>query len=150
MQQLPRGGYRFRERGSAFAMALAFSAIVGGMIIALISLSVLQSRTTRYELERTGALSIAEGVTNLAKKQMLSEVANFLPPSESDTSVVGGVEVAWTATPVGEGINRVDSDGVTMAIQPYEIVAEARNDSGFARVSQVVDVTMTPLFQFMI
>jgi hypothetical protein len=135
---------------------LAFSAIVGGMIIALISLSVLQSRTTRYELERTGALSIAEGVTDIAKAFILQDVANSSlfdgVPEESweETASIAGVEVDWTAYPIGEPISRVDPDGVTLSIQPYEISAEQRNGTGFARVSQIVDVTLTPLFQFMI
>ncbi|MGA1490177.1 MAG: hypothetical protein ACO4B3_14390, partial [Planctomycetota bacterium] len=101
MQYQPRGGHRTTERGSAFAMTLAFSAIVGGLIVALISLSVLQSRSTRYEMDRTAALSIAEGVTEIVKAEMQRYVANENEdPLEEGETEFGGVTVPWTATPL--------------------------------------------------
>ena len=150
MKTMPRGGNRERQRGSVLALALAFSAVVGALIVATITVAILQNRTTQYAVNKTGAVALAEGITEIAKKQMLEEVANFQPPSASGTFDLGGQTHAWTSTPIGTEIYRTDPDGVTVVVQPYEITASVQEDTGFATITQVVDLTLTPLFQFMI
>jgi len=77
----PERGSRHTERGSVMAMALAFSAVVGSMIVAAISVAIVLNRSTETKVDQTGALAIAEGVAERAQKQMLDDVANFTPPT---------------------------------------------------------------------
>ena len=146
----PERGSRHTERGSVMAMALAFSAVVGSMIVAAISVAIILNRSTETKLDQTGALAIAEGVAERAQKQMLEDVANFTPPTTEGDFQIGGQDVRWYANPIGNFIYRTDPDGVQSSIQPYEITVSSQVDRGFANLSRVVDLTMTPLFQYMI
>ena len=150
MKNTPEGGSRQNERGSVLALALAFSAIVGSLIVASVTVAMLQSRSVQYAVNRTGALSMAEGITESAKKQMLQDAANFLEPSTSGTFDLGGQTHPWSSAVIGPPMTRLDPDGVTVVVTPYEITASVQEDTGFATVNQVVDLTLTPLFQFMI
>ena len=150
MKTTPEGGSRANERGSVLALALAFSAIVGSLIVASITVAMLQSRSVEFAVNSTGALSMAEGITELAKKQMLQELADFKEPSTAGNFNLGGRSHPWTAAPIGPAIYRTDPDGVTVVVTPYEISASVQEETGFATVNQVVDLTLTPLFQFMI
>ncbi len=149
MNTTERGSSR-RERGSVLAMSLAFSVIIGTLIVGAITIAILQSRATQYAVNRTDALALVEGATETAQKQMLEEVANFQPPSTSGTATIGGQAIPWTATPIGGFIVRTAADGVRLSIQPYLVSSSFQVDTGFARVDRIVDLTMTPLFQFMI
>ena len=59
--------------GSVLAMALALTAVVGALIVSAITVAILQSKNVQYQVNHTEAFSLAEGVTELAQKQMLDE-----------------------------------------------------------------------------
>ena len=66
------------------------------------------------------------------------------------TVTLGGIPHPYTITPIGASSIHVDSDGITRTIQHYQISSNVQTGDGFATVDRIVDLTVTPLFQFMI
>ena len=139
-----------RERGSILLMAVVFTLIVTISVAALVTTTLQQSRTANSSIDHTGAMALAEGVTESAQKTMLTEVANFQEPTLEGVVTLGGVEYDYTIATAGEQFSRTDDDGVTMVIQPYTIDAEATIDQSTSRITRIVELTMTPIFQYMI
>jgi hypothetical protein len=138
------------ERGSILLLTIVVAMIILLTLAAAVSTAQTTSRNTQHALDRTAALSIAEGTTEAAQKNMLNEVANFIPPSLSGSVTIAGESHPYTIFPVGSPANRTDSDGITMAIQTYRISAATTRGLAGATVNRIVDLTMTPLFQYMI
>ncbi len=141
-----RGG----ERGSVLMLALVFSIVAAIAVSLSVMYAMHEAKTANFALDQTQALALAEGVTESAQKHLLDSIANFVAPELVGTIDISGVSYDYTITSVGAPINRTDPDGVILAIQPYEIESAVDVESGGARVSRVVDLTMTPIFQYMI
>ena len=139
-----------RERGSVIALVLAFSVIVGTLLAGAVSTAVLLSRTKRIQTENIMAASLAEGATEIAQKQMLTALANFREPPLAGTVNIGGNAIDWTAEEIGPTIYRTDIDGIELAFTPVMIRADVNMGWGHANVSRVVDLTVSPLFQYMV
>ncbi|MGH9360371.1 MAG: hypothetical protein ACRD2T_00530, partial [Thermoanaerobaculia bacterium] len=138
------------ERGSILVLTLVISLVIVLTLAAAVTTTTTQSRNAQFALDYTGALALAEGTTEAAQKRMLDEVANFRPPTLSGFIAISGLNYPYTATPLGAPVNRVSPDGFNMAIQTYRITATATVGTASTTVHRVVDLTMTPLFQYMI
>jgi hypothetical protein len=138
------------ERGSILLLTVVVAMIILLTLAAAVSTAHTTSRNVQHTLDRTAALSVTEGTTEAAQKKMLTEVANFLPPTLSGSMTIAGVSHPYTIVPIGSPANRTDSDGISMAIQTYRITASTTQGMAGATVNRVVDLTMTPLFQYMI
>ncbi len=139
-----------REQGTILLLTLLFALMVGFVAANAVSTALMQSKDSQYSFHRTDSLALAEGTTESAQKRMLIEVANFRPPTLEGVVVIGAGSYPYFIESVGPDIVRTDFDGVYMAIQPYEITSKVDVQSGSATVNRIVDLTMTPLFQFLI
>ena len=128
-------------------MALALSFVVGTLLVGTLTTTLLQAKTMRHALDTTFAQGIAEGATELAQFEMISEVANFSNPQTTGVAVVAGRTVPWSATALGGPITRYASDGVQTIGQPYEINAVWTEGVATARISRVIELARTPIFQ---
>ena len=149
MQQL-HSRNRSIERGCFLVLALSFSMIVGILIVGAVSTAMLQAKTMRANSDSLFAQGLAEGVGELAQKSMLVAVADFEDPPLSGSETIGGETVSWSATQLGASNIRADIDGIQMTGTPYEIIVQADVESGTGNVERVVDLTLTPIFQYMI
>ena len=139
-----------RRRGSILFVTFIVTIAVVMILASATSTAVQSGKTASYRLARTQALALAEGVTEVAQSRMLNQVANFRSMELSGTVTLDGMDYTYTAVQVEAPFSQTDSDGVSNSRQHYMISATVPNDDAFATVERVVNLTMTPLFQFMI
>jgi hypothetical protein len=139
-----------RERGTVLALVLVLTVLIGTLLVASISTTMLQARTLRYATDSLEAQGLAEGATEVAQKELIDTVASFGTPPTSGYVTIGDDKVLWTATPIGPTVVRTDVDGVRMTAQPYDVSSRVDIDSGTSSVTRVLDLTQTPIFQYMI
>ena len=147
---IPAAQLRPNERGTVLIMALAFSVIVGTLLVGTLTTTILQAKTMRHELDMTLAIGLTEAAMEIAQKEMIDEVSNFQPPPTAGVAIVGGRRVSWTATTLGAPVERFADDGVRMIAQPYQITARWDEGMATSRISRIVDLSITPIFQFAI
>jgi len=145
-----RGAPRESERGTVLALVLVLTVLIGTLLVGSISTTMLQARTLRYATDSLEAQGLAEGATEVAQKELIDTVANFEAPPTTGSVKIGGKRVVWTATPIGPTVVRTDVDGVRMTAQPYDVSSQVDIDSGTSSVTRVLDLTQTPIFQYMI
>jgi hypothetical protein len=151
LRRIARAGpARSSPRGSVLALTLVVSLILVLTLAAAVSTTTTNSKNAQYALDQTGALALAEGTTEAAQKKMLKDVANFKPPILKGTVDIGGAAYPFNIVPIGAAFNRTDTDGVTMVIQPYQVSSTVESGTATTTVKRVVELTMTPLFQYMI
>jgi len=139
-----------RRRGTVLALTMVIALILVLTLAAAVTTTTNHAKNTQFALDHTGALALAEGTTEAAQKKMLEDAANFLPPTLSGAVKIGGVDYAYKADPIGSPVNRTSPDGITMAIQTYRISSTVVHGTATAFVSRTVELTMTPIFQYMI
>ncbi len=138
------------ERGSVLLMVLVLSVVMAGLLAGAVSTAVLQSKSVQHSTNSLEAQGLAEGATDIAQKELIETVANFQPPPTSGALKIGNHRVDWTANPIGPTAVRFDVDGIRMTAQPYDISSTVEIDTGTANVTRVIDLTLTPVFQYMI
>ena len=138
------------ERGSILILVIISVLIVSMAVAAMVTTAVEQGRSVTHDLDHAEAMALAEGVTEAAQRRMLTQVANFLPVELEGIVTLGGQDYPYATVAVGDSLTREDTDGVTMVIQPYEITAAVEVDRARVEVSRVVELTMTPIFQYML
>ena len=141
---------RESERGTVLVMALGFTLVVGTLLAASVTVTTLQAKSSRSSSDSLLASGVAEGATELAQKAMLEALADFEDPPMAGTETIGGISADWTAEQIGPTTTRVDVDGAVMVGTPVEIACDLTVGDGSTRVRKVVDLTETPLFQYMI
>ncbi len=129
-------------------MVLGLSLVIGTLLMGAITTTILQAKTMRHELDMTYALGLAEGTVELAHRQIIDEAASFRAPPQSGTSVIDGHTIQWTATEIDGLVERTDEDGVRSICQPYEISTSFNIGDASCRITRVVDLTLTPIYQY--
>ncbi len=143
-------GTGWRANGTILVLTMVISLIIVLTLAAAVSTATTTGKNTQWELDRTAALSFAEGTTEAAQKRMLEDVANFIPPTLSGTVALGGYDHPFTIVPIGAAVNRTTPDGIVMAVQTYRINSTITHGTATQSVRRIVDLTMTPIFQYMI
>ncbi|MEM7261553.1 MAG: hypothetical protein AAF488_06140 [Planctomycetota bacterium] len=141
---------RRSESGTVLLLAVVFTFAITMLVASTVDFTLSEARSVNYGVNRAEAMALAEGVTETVQKQMLDSVANFEAFPLIGSVTLAGTAHPYTIQPLGSEIVRTDTDGVALAIQPYEIEAEVAVDDAVVRVTRIVDLTMTPIFQYMI
>ncbi|MEM7168351.1 MAG: hypothetical protein AAF581_23090 [Planctomycetota bacterium] len=139
-----------REQGSILVMAVIFTFVIAMLVAGTVSTAVNEAKNTTTSIDQADAMSLAEGVTEAAQKEMLETVANFNSPSMSGIIAISGTDYNYGVTQIGGSITRTDIDGVNLVIQPYLLTSEVAVGDTSSTISRVVELTMTPIFQYMI
>ena len=139
-----------RRRGSVLLLGLIVSVVLLLTLAAATSTTFTLGKEARYKLDRARSLALAEGVTEAAQKFILQEVSNFKPPPLSGSVQVAGVAYPYLAEPLGASFTAVDPDGVSRAVTHYRVSATVNAGDGYATVDRVIDLSLTPVFQYMI
>jgi hypothetical protein len=141
---------RKNESGTVLILVLVFTMVIGTMLVATVTTSIHQARNLRYATDSIEAQGLAEGATDVAQKQIIDTLASFETPPVTGFVTVGGERIPWTATAIGPPVVRTAADGIRMNAQPFDISSAVDIESGTATVTRVVEVTQTPIFQYMI
>ncbi len=139
-----------RKRGTILILTLVISLVVVLALAAAVMTTNSAARHSQFTLDHTAAMSVAEGVTDAAQKQMLKQVAGFTTPTLYGTVAIGGASYPFNITAIGTSSNRTNADGIAMAIQKYRITATATVGKATATIDRLVDLSAAPLFQYMI
>ncbi len=139
-----------RDEGTILLIAIVFTLAISLLVASSVDFALAQSRSATYDIDRAAALALAEGVTESVQKDMLDSVANFEPFALTGAVTLNGTDYPYTIQSVGAEIQRTDPDGVSLAIHPYLVSAQVDVDQATANVSRIVELTMTPIFQYMI
>ena len=77
-----------RRQGSVLFLSVILSVVLLLALAAAAGTAVTLGKEARYQLGRTRALALAEGVTEAAQKRVLEAVSAFQPVSPSGTVTV--------------------------------------------------------------
>lgn len=137
-----------RRRGVALIYAVFGSFVVASMVSVMFTMAGVSDRQAAVHNGQARARHLAEGALRVVAKDLQTALANWDEPEMAGTKVVGGQEVEFTVTPIGDQVSRTSATGISNLIQPYELEARARVDGVRARAHRIVNATWTPLFQF--
>jgi len=138
------------RRGVVLLAALAMVIVVGALAAALFTTAqaeMQQARTTRATVD---ARNLAEGATAAAEQSLLVAIASILPPPAQGSIQLGPHVVPWTMTHVGNDSTETDPIGIQTIHQHWQIDARAEVGRFGHTVHRVLDVGLTPIFQFAI
>jgi hypothetical protein len=143
---------RTRKRSSGIALVFALTGVVvvaafTAALLATASSEMRQAKTTEAVAD---VRALAEGATMAAERAVLTAVANTLPPPPTGVVQFGPHAVAWTATHVGADTTDTDAVGIRTIHEHWLVQATANVDGFKHTVHRVLDVGLTPLFQYAI
>jgi hypothetical protein len=138
------------NRGTVLILGLIIGAMVLFTLAAATTTTLNLGKEAKHKLDRTRALALADGVTEAAQKEMLELVASFEPVPASGTISAAGAEYPYTTTELSAPLSRTDPDGVRRTVQYFRVSAAVNLGDGYATVDRVVDLSQTPVFQYMI
>ncbi|HLG42260.1 MAG TPA: hypothetical protein VI643_02760, partial [Planctomycetota bacterium] len=137
-----------RTPGFSLATVLVVSILVGGIVLAFFDLSMIEAKGSNAIRTRMQAKYMAEAGAEEAAHQIRSAIANYQALPAGGAITISGVSVLFSIVQVGSDWSETDPAGLMTLNRQFEIVATARFDGSFARVSRVVVAGAQPLFQF--
>jgi hypothetical protein len=147
----PNGRTRRRaQRGTVLLVALTAVVIIAAFAAALLTSSeaeMTQAKTTRAVSD---VRTLAEGATVSAEHTVLTAVANTLPPPPTGTLHHGPYDVPWAAQHIGVDTTDADSVGIQTIHQHWLVQSTADAASFKHTVHRVLDIGLTPIFQYAI
>ncbi len=138
------------NRGIALLAALIALVMVGGM--ATVMFTTVNTEMQQAETHRavTTVTSLAESGTISAERAILRAVANTLPVPTVGKLNLDGHTVDYEIEAVGGSVTETDPFGIQTQLQSYVITATASAEGYTKEIHRVVDVGLTPIFQFAI
>jgi hypothetical protein len=136
--------------GIVLLAALAMVIVVGALAAALFASAqaeMQQAQTTRSVID---ARNLAEGATAAAEQALLVAVANVLPPPAGGSLQHGPHAVPWTLAHVGNDFTETDAVGIQTIHEHWQADARADLPGASHTVHRVLDVGLTPIFQYAI
>lgn len=91
---------------------------------------------------------LAEGAVEVAKRDVATAIANWLPPPVSGSATIDGVVVPYTVTATGFNNIVTDAAGIQTIVTGYEIRADALENGMRHTARRLVNAEATPIFQF--
>ena len=141
---------RDREAGLVLLFVLITVLIIAALTAALLqtaSSEMQQARTTRAV---TDVRTLAEGATMAAEQSVLASLANTLPPPAAGTLTMGPHDVPWTAAHVGKDSTDTDGVGIKTFHEHWLVSGVADAENYRHVVNRILDVGLTPIFQYAI
>lgn len=139
-----------REAGMVLIFVLAAVIIIAALTAALLqtaSAEMQQATTTRNV---TDVRTLAEGATMAAEQAVIVARANTLPPPAFGTLKMGPHDVPWTAAHVGSDSTEIDGVGIKTFHEHWVARSEATSGTYRHTINRVLDVGLTPIFQYAI
>jgi len=100
------------ERGSILVLTAVLSLVFIFAMASAVATTLNVGKSTQFELDRVSAVTIAEAVTEIARKDVLDTTANLRTPPSSGTVTINGEAHTYSVAPVGSPRQEVGGDGV--------------------------------------
>ena len=130
-------------------------AITAVVIIAAFAAALLTSSSAEMKQAKTtravsDVRTLAEGATIAAEHTVLTAVANTVPPPPTGTLHHGPYDVPWAAQHIGVDTTDADSVGIQTIHQHWLVQSTADAASFKHTVHRVLEIGLTPIFQYAI
>jgi type II secretory pathway pseudopilin PulG len=142
--------HRKHQSGIVLLIVLAAVVIVAALAAALLSTAQAEMQQAKTTRAVTDVRTLAEGATVAAEQAVLVAVANTLPPPANGTMRLGTEDIPWTIAHVGNDSVETDSVGIKTTHQHWLVQSTADVNRYKHTVNRVLDVGLTPIFQFAI
>jgi hypothetical protein len=130
-------------------LTLAVSVIVVLGFVAVASSAHEHAKEARYKLDHTQALAVAEGVLEVARKSIQQDLASFRPPPTAGSATVAGRSYGYSVTELEVGAETPAAGGGE-TVQRFEISTSVEFGSAQVTLDRKADLSLTPVFQYMI
>ncbi|MHC4712540.1 MAG: hypothetical protein ACYTAN_04620 [Planctomycetota bacterium] len=141
---------RKSESGVALLVTIITLVALIGLTLGLFYTALADNKEARINQAMITALSVAEGGTEQAQKELMEAAVNELPLPTEGTFTVNGMTANYTIAPVGDVIIGSPIDGAMSVDQLYQITADASWNGLHKQVQKLVCIREIPLFQFAI
>lgn len=138
------------ERGVILLASLIAVVIVAALSAALFGTAQAEMQSSQNYRIKSQILHLAEAATATAEQQIIAAVANSLAVPPNGTVTLGPNVVNFTINQLGGDTTTVDASGVQTITRNYQIDSVATMRGYSKTVHRVVQVGMTPIFQFAI
>jgi hypothetical protein len=142
--------HHHRERGLVLFPVVVILFIGAALSAALYTTVQVETKISTLTRQKSVARGIAEGAVETLKKQILTARVEHRPLPTTGTITIGHGTATYSVTTAGTERNTVDGDGIVTLVQPYLIQATTDERGVIQTVNQIVDVGLTPIFQFAI
>jgi len=118
------------------------------MISVMMTMSLSSHRTANTKRQNVVAEYLAEGAIEVAKRDLITAVANWQPVPQTGTTVIDGTTVSYAITPTGFSGVAAEASGIQTLVDGYEIQATAAAQGHQVTAHRLVNTEATPIFQF--
>jgi hypothetical protein len=151
------------RRGVALVTALVTAFVAAAMIMVMITVSRASNDVVQVVQHSTEARFLGEGSLEIAKQELRFAMANSLdervPDWYEDSAEedqyrlewdreIAGEEVTYEATAYGPARVEEDSAGIQTIVRPFRLEARCESFGSAEPVRRIVDLRVTPIFQF--
>jgi len=138
------------RRGMVLLATLSMVVVVAALIAALLATAHAELRQAHTTRSTSDVRNLAEAATVAAEQSVIVAVANSLPPPAQGSLQLGPHAVPWTTTLIGVDTTQTDAVGIQTIHQHYRVDATATLGNFAHTVHRVLDVGLTPIFQYAI
>jgi hypothetical protein len=131
-------------------LTLAVVVVLAGLLAALLATASAQMTQAQTARKVGDARNLAEAATVAGEQSVLLAVANTLPPAPTGTLQVGPHPVGWTVEHVGVDSTSTDPVGIQTVHQHWQVDSTAAVEGCRRGIHRVLDVGLTPIFQYAI
>jgi len=143
--------------------ALVTAFVAAAMIMVMITVSRASNDVVQVVEHSTEARFLGEGALEIAKQDLRFAMANSLDEEVPDwyedsadesqfrlewTEDIAGEEVTYAATAYGPSRVEEDSAGIQTIVRPFRLEARGQSFGSSEPVRRIVDLRVTPIFQF--
>lgn len=139
---------RKTETGYALIMALMLMVVVAGYLVTLHTIAAAGMRSSEFSARKVVADYMAEGGVEAAQKEMQRALADYQPVPAQCSFNIGGAAVSVVIQQISAQRVEENAQGIRTIIQPYLITSSVTYQGTFSSVERVVDVGLTPVFQY--
>jgi hypothetical protein len=141
---------RRAQRGTVLLVSLTAVLIIAAFAAALLASSQAEMKQAVTTRSVSDVRTLAEGATMSAEHAVLVAVANTLPPPATGTLHHGPYDVPWSTQHIGTDTTDSDPVGIQTMHQHWLVQSTADVQEFKHTVHRVLDIGLTPIFQYAI
>jgi hypothetical protein len=146
----PPTAARRRQRGTVLLVAITAVVIIAAFAAALLTSSSAEMKQAKTTRAVSDVRTLAEGATVAAEHAVLVAVANTIPPPATGVLHHGPNDVPWSTQHIGTDTVEADAVGIQTIHQHWLVQSTADLAPFKHTVNRVLDVGLTPIFQYAI
>ena len=137
------------SRGGWALLFAVFAAFVAASSVALVlTRSATTSKNSQLGRSKQEARYVALGAVEVAKKNLLNSVANFVPAPYETQIAVGNHLADTVMSETGFTAVETEPSGIQTLVTGWEVESSVTVDRSYEEAHRLVNVEATPIFQF--